>query len=80
MTLTVSKLASRVGLTADTIRYYERAGLLPPPTRTASGYRAFDDAVERLRFIKALLHWLWRPGVRDSPVMRSHPYHRPHPP
>jgi DNA-binding transcriptional MerR regulator len=53
MTLTVSKLADRVGLTADTIRYYERAGLLPPPTRTASGYRAFDDdAVERLRFIK----------------------------
>jgi DNA-binding transcriptional MerR regulator len=53
MTLTVSKLAARVGLTADTIRYYERAGLLPPPERTASGYRTFDDdAVERLRFIK----------------------------
>jgi DNA-binding transcriptional MerR regulator len=53
MTLTVSKLADRVGLTADTIRYYERAGLLPPPDRTASGYRAFDDDdVERLRFIK----------------------------
>jgi DNA-binding transcriptional MerR regulator len=53
MTLTVSKLADQVGLTADTIRYYERAGLLPPPDRTASGYRAFDDdAVERLRFIK----------------------------
>jgi DNA-binding transcriptional MerR regulator len=53
MTLTVSKLAARVGLTADTICYYERAGLLPPPDRTASGYRAFeDDAVERLRFIK----------------------------
>jgi DNA-binding transcriptional MerR regulator len=53
MTLTISKLASQVGLTADTIRYYEREGLLPPPDRTASGYRAFeDDAVERLRFIK----------------------------
>jgi DNA-binding transcriptional MerR regulator len=53
MTLTVSKLADRVGLTADTIRYYERVGLLPPPDRTASGYRAFeDDAVERLRFIR----------------------------
>jgi DNA-binding transcriptional MerR regulator len=53
MTLTVSKLADRVGLTADTIRYYEREGLLPPPDRTASGYRAFEeDAVERLRFIK----------------------------
>jgi DNA-binding transcriptional MerR regulator len=53
MTLTVSKLAARVGLTADTIRYYEREGLLPPPDRTESGYRAYeDDAVERLRFIK----------------------------
>ena len=53
MTLTVSKLAARVGLTADTIRYYERAGLLPPPDRTQSGYRAYeDDAAERLRFIK----------------------------
>jgi DNA-binding transcriptional MerR regulator len=53
MSLTVSKLADRAGLTADTIRYYERAGLLPAPDRTASGYRAFgDDAVERLRFIK----------------------------
>jgi DNA-binding transcriptional MerR regulator len=53
VTLTVSKLADRVGLTADTIRYYERAGPLPPPDRTASGYRAFeDDAIERLRFIK----------------------------
>jgi DNA-binding transcriptional MerR regulator len=31
MTLTVSKLAARVGLSADTIRYYERAGLLPRP-------------------------------------------------
>jgi len=45
--LTVSKLAARVGLTADTIRYYERAGLLPPPDRTASGYRAFDDDAVR---------------------------------
>jgi DNA-binding transcriptional MerR regulator len=53
MTLTVSKLADRVGLTADTIRFYEREGLLPEPDRTASGYRAYDeDAVERLRFIK----------------------------
>jgi DNA-binding transcriptional MerR regulator len=53
MTLTVSKLAGRVGLTADTIRFYEREGLLPPPDRTTSGYRAFGkEAVERLRFIK----------------------------
>jgi DNA-binding transcriptional MerR regulator len=53
MTLTVSKLAARVRLTADTIRYYERVGLLPSPNRTDSGYRVYEeDAVERLRFIK----------------------------
>jgi DNA-binding transcriptional MerR regulator len=35
-------------------RYYERLGLLPPPERTAAGYRQYQqDAVERLRFIKA---------------------------
>jgi DNA-binding transcriptional MerR regulator len=51
--LRVAELAALVGLTPDTIRYYERAGLLPPPARTATGYRAYDPAVaERLRFIK----------------------------
>ncbi len=51
--LTVSKLADRVGTSADTVRYYERIGLLPEPDRSASGYRMYsDDAVERLQFIK----------------------------
>ena len=37
----------------ETIRYYERHGLIPRPPRTASGYRVFsEDAVKRLRFIK----------------------------
>ncbi|HEV8173626.1 MAG TPA: MerR family transcriptional regulator, partial [Actinoplanes sp.] len=49
----VSELAAAAGVAADTIRYYERAGLLPAPPRTASGYRAYDeDAVDRLRFIQ----------------------------
>jgi DNA-binding transcriptional MerR regulator len=51
--LTVSKLAGQAGVSADAVRYYERIGLLPEPSRTASGYRLFDDeAVDRLRFIK----------------------------
>lgn len=51
--LRVSELAGMVGVAADTVRYYERAGLLPPPARTAGGYRAYDaDAVDRLRFIQ----------------------------
>jgi DNA-binding transcriptional MerR regulator len=50
---TVSKLADRVGTSADALRYYERIGLLPPPERTPSGYRLYgDDALERVLFIK----------------------------
>ena len=51
--LRVAELADAVGLSRDTIRYYERAGLLPPPARTPAGYRAYDaGAVDRLRFIQ----------------------------
>jgi DNA-binding transcriptional MerR regulator len=54
VTLTISALAGSVGLSADTLRYYERLGLLPPAERTASGYRLYgEDAVERLGFICA---------------------------
>jgi DNA-binding transcriptional MerR regulator len=49
----VSELAVAAGLTPDTIRYYEKAGLLPPPARTASGYRVYEvSAVERLQFVQ----------------------------
>lgn len=51
--LRVAELAEAVGVSADTVRYYERVGLLPAPARTRSGYRAYDDgAVDRLRFIQ----------------------------
>ncbi len=51
--LTVSKLADRVGTSADTLRYYERIGLLPEPERSPAGYRLYgDEAEERVRFIK----------------------------
>lgn len=53
MSLTVSQLAEGAGLSADTVRYYERAGLLPAPERSPAGYRLYDeDMVARLRFIK----------------------------
>jgi DNA-binding transcriptional MerR regulator len=53
MALTVSALADQAGLSADTVRYYERVGLLPPPARSAAGYRLYDQAaVGRLRLIK----------------------------
>ena len=51
--LTVSKLADEVGTSPDTVRYYERIGLLPETERSAAGYRLYgDEAVENLRFIK----------------------------
>lgn len=50
---TVSKLAGTVGVRPDTIRYYEREGLIPKAGRTASGYRVFDeDTVRRVQFIR----------------------------
>jgi DNA-binding transcriptional MerR regulator len=53
MALTVSALADQVGLSADTVRYYERVGLLPEPARSAAGYRLYDhDVIGRLRLIK----------------------------
>jgi DNA-binding transcriptional MerR regulator len=51
--LGVSALAQRVGVRPDTIRYYEKAGLLPPPERTANAYRRYEEsAVDQLRFIQ----------------------------
>ena len=49
----IGELANVVGLSPDTIRYYERVDLLPPPARTPSGYRIYStQAVDRLRFIQ----------------------------
>jgi MerR family copper efflux transcriptional regulator len=51
--LTVSRLARLGGVNLETIRYYERQGLLPAPPRTAAGYRVFPrEAARRLKFIK----------------------------
>ena len=52
-TLKIGEVAHQAGVNVDTVRYYERAGLLPQPARRPSGYRAYDnDAVRRLRFIR----------------------------
>ena len=51
--LTISRLARLGGVNLETIRYYEREGLLPHPPRTRAGYRIFPpDTARRLRFIK----------------------------
>jgi MerR family copper efflux transcriptional regulator len=51
--LTIGALAKRAGVAIDTIRYYEREGLLPEPTRRPSGYRSYGEGtVAQLRFIR----------------------------
>jgi Hg(II)-responsive transcriptional regulator len=52
-TLTIGKLARAAEVGVDTVRFYERAGLLKKPPRSASGYRLYDTAdAARLRFIR----------------------------
>ena len=52
-TLTIGKLARETGVAVETLRYYERRGLIAPCRRTASGYRLYQpDASRRLRFIR----------------------------
>ena len=49
----IGEIAKSAGVTADTIRYYEREGLLPLADRTPSGYRDYEpEVVDDLRFIK----------------------------
>ena len=49
----IGELARRADVAIDTVRYYERQGLIPAPPRSASGYRHYGDAdVAKLRFIR----------------------------
>lgn len=80
--LTVGEVAQRAAVNLQTIRFYEREGLLPKPPRTASNYRVYsEDAIRRVRFIKRaqelgfslkdireLLALRARPGTRCADV------------
>ncbi|HEY0891981.1 MAG TPA: heavy metal-responsive transcriptional regulator, partial [Cellvibrio sp.] len=53
MQLTIGKLAGKTGLSADTIRYYEKMGLITPLERSRAGYRLYSpDTARVIRFIK----------------------------
>jgi DNA-binding transcriptional MerR regulator len=53
--LSIGEVAARAGVAIDTVRYYERRGVLPPAERRSSGYRAFKpQTVERIVFVKEL--------------------------
>lgn len=52
--LTIGEAAKQANVHIETLRYYERQGLVPQPRRSASNYRLFaEDTVRRVRFIKA---------------------------
>lgn len=51
--LTIGRLAKQAGVNLETVRFYERRGLLPRPPRSASGYRLFPaETARRLKFIR----------------------------
>ena len=51
--LTIGQVAREAGVGIETVRFYERQGLIEAPTRRASGYRQFNESVvDRLQFIR----------------------------
>jgi DNA-binding transcriptional MerR regulator len=51
----IADICSRYGLTADTLRYYEREGLLPPVSRSSGGYREYNETdCLRVEFIRCM--------------------------
>lgn len=51
--LSIGKLGEKTGVNVETIRYYEKIGLLPEPERTQAGYRQYgDNHLRRLHFIR----------------------------
>ncbi|MEX0692452.1 MAG: MerR family transcriptional regulator [Gemmatimonadales bacterium] len=75
--ITIGALARQAAVNVETIRYYERRGLLPEPPRSRSGYRHYGpDAAVRLEFIRraqALGFTLEEIGALLG--LRSHPPH-----
>jgi DNA-binding transcriptional MerR regulator len=51
----IGEVADQAGVTVDTVRFYERVGVLPVPARTSSGYRDYHpDVIERIRLTRKL--------------------------
>lgn len=51
--LSIGRLSKRTGCNIETIRYYERIGILPAPPRSAGGHRLYDDGhLKRLSFVR----------------------------
>lgn len=51
--MTIGRLASAAGVNVETVRFYQRSGLIEEPVKPTSGYRSYaEDDVRRIRFIK----------------------------
>jgi DNA-binding transcriptional MerR regulator len=52
--MNIGQLAEQTGVSADTLRYYEREGLIQPPARAANGYRSYQEVdAQRVRFVRS---------------------------
>src|SRR6266851_9919363 len=71
--LTIGKLAALADTSTDTLRYYEREGLINPADRSESGYRLYDkDSARRIHFIKQAQHCGFTLAeIRELLVLRS---------
>ena len=70
----IGELAQKAEVNIDTVRYYERQGLLPEPQRLRSGYRQYQlGDVSRLRFVRrAKALWFTLQEIRDLLELSSH--------
>ncbi len=83
MRLSIGKLGTETGVNIETIRYYERIGLMPPPFRSDGGHRIYDEThAERLRFIRRCrdlgfpledIRSLLDMAEKDKPCTSMHP-------
>ena len=79
--LTISQVASSAGVGIETVRFYERQGLIPEPPRSPSGYRLYPpEIVRRIRFIRrskelgfSLKEVAELLALRDAPSARPGP-------
>jgi len=75
--LTIGQLAKKAEVNIETIRYYERRGLIPKPSRRESGYRQYkQDTVTRIQFIKRVKELgILSQGDTGTPLLTARPCH-----
>lgn len=71
--MNIKKVSEQLGISSDTIRYYERIGLVPPISRDKNGVRNFTDIdIQRLDFIKCMRHAAYLSKVYMNTCIFTH--------